>query len=204
MNYLDTFPTNISEFPICWNKSELYKLGLTSLVSSGFTNIDSHMESILNDFEVINEYNKNNKIITGVDNETFFSIFFRYRILVGSRIFGYVKYGMNTSGMIPYIDMINHSIESNTTWYFDDKLDSFVLVSTCEIPKNQEIVDNYGIKNNVDLFLYYGFTLDWSINPNPIIRLCIDTYSYEFGLNIFLDNFVNADANIIEILLRQK
>ena len=195
INYINTFPNDISEFPVCWNKSEINYLTFTSVSTNGFTNLDSHLESIISDFHIINEYNKINKIIENIDDDTFFSTYFKYRILVGSRIFGYIKYGNQTSGMIPYIDMINHSCESNTTWYFDDTLDSFVLVSTCVIPKNQEIIDDYGVKNNVDFLLFYGFTIPTSINPNPILRFEYNENKYEFSLQSNLD----TEDNIFEI-----
>jgi hypothetical protein len=198
MNYLNTFPNDISEFPICWNKSEINNLTLTSAMVDGFTNVNSHLESITNDFEIIKEYNEVNKIIENINDDLFFSTYLKYRILVGSRIFGYIKYGNQTSGMIPYIDMINHSTESNTTWYFDDNSDSFVLVSTCAIPKNHEIVDDYGVSNNVDFLLFYGFTLESSSNPNPILRLNLEEKIYDFSLQSSLD-MIEPKENIESI-----
>jgi len=197
LNYLNTFPTDISEFPVCWNKSEINNLTLTSVMvnnltdgmANNFTSINSYLESIMNDFEIIKEYNEVNHIIENIDDDNFFSTYFKYRVLVGSRIFGYVKHGVQTSGMVPYIDMINHSIEPNTTWYFDDEIESFVLVSTCVIPKNQEIFDDYGIKNNVDFLLFYGFTIQSSINPNPILRLNLGGILYDFSLHTNINDF---------------
>jgi hypothetical protein len=113
--------------------------------------------------------------------------------LVGSRIFGYIKFGIETSGMVPYIDLINHSEIPNTIWYFDDTLDSFILMSTKYIPKGEEICDNYGIKNNIELLLYYGFTLE-SIS-NPILSFDIDKINYFFNLNIDINKLNELDSD---------
>ena len=184
MNYLNTFPLDLSSHVYYWNKYDLQYLDKTSLVTEGFTNLSSHFDSYDNDFDKINEYNKINNIID-IEEEIFYNLFIKFRILVGSRIFGYIKYGNETSGMIPYIDMINHSIDFNTNWYFSNSLDSFILESTKDIPKGTEILDNYGTKNNIEFLLFYGFTL--SPNPNPILRLNIDNIPIEFCLSSCLD-----------------
>lgn len=103
--------------------------------------------------------------------------------MTGSRIFDYLKYGNETSGMIPYIDLLNHSGDQNTIWYWDDSLDAFVLVATRNINKGEELTDNYGVKTNIDLLLYYEFT----IGSNPISILSFNLNGVDYLFNLYYD-----------------
>ena len=73
--------------------------------------------------------------------------------LVLSRLFSY----RNKLLMVPYIDLINHSKEENTKWYY--KKGYFQLKSIENIDPGEEIVDSYGDLSNIELYLHYGFTL---------------------------------------------
>jgi hypothetical protein len=70
------------------------------------------------------------------------------------------------------------------------------LISTKYIPKGEEICDNYGIKNNIELLLYYGFTLE--SNPNPVLSFDIGETNYFFNLNFDMDklNELSQDEKI--------
>lgn len=207
--YLDILPNDTSNFVLFWNNKDLEGLKQTSL-DIGFENwmwfddeeneplyddLFLYKKSIEYDYEIIYNYNCENKIIDTIDmnifDEDFYLCWLKYRMLVGSRIFGYEKHGNQTSGMVPLVDMINHSNESNSLWYFDDKLDSFILIATSDIKKNEEIFDSYGTKSNVDFLLYYGFTLE--TNPNPVVRIGIEDLEgkkiyYQFDLKSDLDS----------------
>lgn len=204
--YIDSFPEDISEYLYYWPKNQLKLLNNTSIMVNGFYNHYSHIESMDNDWSIIYEYIKENNILDQLTELTYdylYDLFIKFRILVGSRIFGYEKYGIDESGMIPYVDMINHSFNSNTTWYFDNNIDCFVLQAVTDITKGIEIVDDYGNKSNVNLLLFYGFTL--SDNPYPVLRLNIskllndnynndkldETNTYELSLNFDIDDIIN-------------
>jgi hypothetical protein len=88
--------------------------------------------------------------------------------------------------LVPYADLLNHSIKSNTYWYFDDTKDSFIVQATENIPKNTEIFDSYGSKTNVQLVIYYGF----SIKNNPYSKL---EFTYKNNL-ITLDKKSNLES----------
>ena len=192
--YINLLPSDLSEFVLFWKGQELDMIANTSLQME----MHQHIESIENDYWLIYLFNKENNIIP---DENFYSTWLKFRILVGSRIFGYNKYGEETSGIVPYIDMINHSFEPNTTWYFDNNSDSFVLVSTERIPANKEIVDNYGTKNNLELLLYYGFTI--KENPNPIVKFCLNDVVYEFDNNSTLTIYSNEEIENIIVKINQ-
>ena len=195
--YIDLLPSDVSEFIMFWNPQDFDMIQRTSLKND----IDTHIESIENDFDLISLFNQKHKIIPNqISKEEFYQTWLRFRLLVGSRIFGYNKQGVETSGLIPYIDMINHSVKPNATWYFDNSSDTFVLVSAEQIIAGEEIVDNYGVTNNQELLLYYGFTIVQ--NPNPIIKLCLEDTNYQFDLTSSTNTIVSEDEkkNIIDKL----
>lgn len=189
--YIDTLPDNLNEFPYYWNERELNYLKSTSFYSSVETNYPTHLETIQSDFDTIYQYNMENSIIHNVSKEELWNTYFRFRILVGSRIFGYLKYGNETSGMVPYIDLLNHSIDPNTIWYWDDSIDSFVLVATKNINRGEELTDNYGVKTNIELLLYYGFTI--SFNPISILSFKLNDIDYLFNLQYDLTKLKQLD-----------
>lgn len=178
--YINTLPDDLNEFPYYWNERELNYLRGTSFYSSVETNYPTHLESIQADFDIIHQYNTENSIIQNVSMEELWNIYIRFRILVGSRIFGYLKYGNETSGMVPYIDLLNHSGDPNTIWYWDDLMDAFVLVATRNINKGEELTDNYGVKTNIDLLMYYGFTI--GSNHASILSFNLNGINYLFSL----------------------
>lgn len=191
--YIDLLPQDISEFILFWNEQDL------SLISNTSVEVDlqKHIESIDNDFTLIYLFNKQNNVVSYdiVSDDNLYSTWLRFRLLVGSRIFGYSKHGESISGIIPYIDMINHSIEPNTTWYYDNLSESFVLVSTKLIPPGNEIVDDYGVSNNLELLLYYGFTIKQ--NPKPILKFISGDIEYLFDTSFTLKNYETDKLNII-------
>jgi predicted membrane metal-binding protein len=103
--------------------------------------------------------------------------------------------------------MINHSFNSNTIWYFDDAQDCFILQATEDIQKGIEIVDDYGDKSNVNLLLFYGFTL--SNNPFPILRTSITDVNnniiyLELTLDFNLTNIMDKFESKYNFLIEQK
>ena len=188
-NYLNTFPLDLSEHVYYWKKSKLAQLSNTSLMANGFYNINKHFECLKNDFEIIYEYNELHQIIN-LPYDEFYNLYIKFRIIVGSRIFGYKKRGKETNGMIPYVDMVNHSFDCNTTWYWDNDKNLFILKATKDIPMGSEIVDDYGDKLNIDFLLFYGFTI--SNTQFPILRFNINQINIELnlldGYQKYLDN----------------
>jgi histone-lysine N-methyltransferase SETD3 len=79
------------------------------------------------------------------------------RSIIGSRNFGIFVDNIKQSAMVPFADMLNHSPDVNTKWYYKKK--AFFLDSTKPIKEGSEITDTYGIKCNSKYLVYYGFTL---------------------------------------------
>lgn len=174
--YLDSMPTDFSDYLFFYKKDDLNLLKKTSLYCPSSYNFVEQFKEIKEDSKIIYEYLINRKLINMNYND-FFKLFLKFRILVCSRVFGYTKDFDDEVGLVPYADLFNHSNKSNTTWYFNSSLDSFILEATKDIKKNEEIYDSYGNKTNEQLLRYYSFTIPK--NKNSIIKLKHKNNIYE-------------------------
>lgn len=167
--YLDTFPKDLSEYIHYYKKDKMQLLNHSSIMCKESRNIKDVMEEIISEGKIFYESLKNkNKLPKGyIEIKDFLQLFMKFRIYVDSRAFNYRKHNNDESALVPYADLLNHSNKSNTYWYFDDKKDSFIVQATEDIAKNSEIFDSYGSKSNVQLVIYYGF----SIKNNPHSQL---------------------------------
>ena len=74
-----------------------------------------------------------------------------------SRIFGITVNGVKTDGFVPFADMLNHRRPRQTTWYYSDEAEGFVIEACDDIPRGAQVYDSYGRKCNSRFFLNYGF-----------------------------------------------
>jgi len=74
-----------------------------------------------------------------------------------SRIFGITVNGVKTDGFVPFADMLNHRRPRQTTWFYSDDLEGFVIEACDDIPRGSQVYDSYGRKCNSRFFLNYGF-----------------------------------------------
>jgi len=79
------------------------------------------------------------------------------RVMVSSRIFGITINGVKTDGFVPLADMLNHRRPRQTTWYYDDIKEGFIIDACDDIPRGSQVYDSYGRKCNSRFFLNYGF-----------------------------------------------
>ena len=93
------------------------------------------------------------------------------RLTVSSRAFGAAIDGVpDELVLVPLIDLINHSLDPNTTWGFDSSTLSFTtVVSRRPLRAGEEVHESYGDKCNSLLLTYYAFTL--SDNPHNTCSL---------------------------------
>jgi len=201
--YFDTMPQKLDEYIYFYDKKKLKLLNETSIMCQETYNFKKHMENINEDCKTIYEFLKQHgKLPLQYSKYSdFFKLFIRFRILVCSRIFGYEKYGKDELGMVPYADLFNHSDKPNTTWFFDDAKKAFIVMATLDIPKNREIYDSYGNKTNVELVMYYGFSI--KNNPHSTLK-----FGYKGNL-ISLDKYdklqdMGSDKMKIVKLLEKK
>ena len=148
--YLDILPKGLREFPIFFGEDE-YKF----LKGSPFLDqIKEKNEDIKIDYDLIC------KEVPDFEQFTL-DEYKEVRILVSSRIFGITVNGVKTDGFVPLADMLNHRRPKQSSWYFDDNRQGFVIEATEDILRGEQIYDSYGRKCNSRFFLNYGF-----INPN--------------------------------------
>lgn len=158
--YLKSMPQSCDEYIYYYDKKKLSLLNNTSIMCKDTYNFKIHMKNIVNDCKIIHKWLLEKDLLHEDHKKynNFYPIFLKYRILVCSRIFGYDKNGEKESGLVPYADLLNHSEEPNTTWYFNDKNNCFEVMATKNIDAGCEIYDSYGNKNNIELIMYYGFS----------------------------------------------
>ncbi len=215
--YFDTLPEDLRHIPIFWTRKEL-----TYLKGSHI------LEDIKKRIKMIRaEYNK---LCANLENFKMFS-FYEYkraRSLVSSRNFSLNINGVENNVLVPLADMLNHSNNAKTKWYYDNTKKGYMMVLNENIEKGVEITDSYGKKENHKYFLYYGFLLE---NTQNVILLKtrditveitdnITDYGVKYLMNYlrkiflkkgetFVNNFVNKknEKRVIKeciVLLRRK
>lgn len=200
--YLESMPKTLNEYIYFYSKTKLALLKHTTMMSNGVYNFKNHMKNIVTDSKIIYKWLLQKNLLPEKCNnyKTFFPMFLYFRILVCSRIFGYSKKNKDEIGMVPYADLFNHSENPNTHWYFDDKLDSFIVKSTCDIKKNSEIYDSYGAKTNNELMMYYGFTIKNNINSNLSVSHNNSVYEFDHNSDKISDNHESLKNKLKKIL----
>lgn len=200
--YLDSLPKNLDEYIYFYNKDKLSELKHTSMMCKGTYNFIVHMKNIKEDCKKIYEWINNNKLkklLKKMNYDDFFKLFLRFRVYICSRIFSYIKHNKEENGLVPYADLLNHSEDPNSTWYYDDKKEVFVVEATKNINKNEEIYDTYGNKTNMQLVMYYGFSIKNNklSELNFIHRNRLFTVNYNSNIKelIKYSNIVNYNKN---------
>jgi len=186
--YLDSLPKNLDEYIYFYDKDKLSELKNTSMMCKGTYNFIVHMKNIKEDCKTIYKWINKKELLKKMDYDDFFKLFLRFRIYICSRIFSYTKHNKEENGLVPYADLLNHSEDPNTTWYYDDKKEVFVVEATKDIKKKEEIYDTYGNKTNMQLIMYYGF----SIKNNKLSEL-----NFVHRNRLFT---INYDSNIKELM----
>lgn len=80
-----------------------------------------------------------------------------FRMMVASRIFGIAIGEHQTDAFVAYADMLNHRRPRQTSWYYCDERQGFVIDALEDIPRGDQIYDSYGKKCNTRFLLNYGF-----------------------------------------------
>ena len=178
--YFDLLPKDFSNFPIFYQKKELEYL-------KGSPLLQQIMES---KEDLKKDYNKLCEILPNF-NQFPFTKFCKTRILISSRVFGISMNGKKTDVLVPFADLLNHKRPKQTQWYYDDKLESFVIESIENIKQGCEIFDSYGKKTNARFLLNYGFCLD-------------DNDSFEYLLNVSFDEKCPLFENKLKIFFKNE
>lgn len=110
------------------------------------------------------------------------------RIMVSSRIFGITVNGVKTDGFVPFADMLNHRRPRQTTWYYSEEKQGFVIDACDDIARGSQVYDSYGRKCNSRFFLNYGFiNLNNDANEVPL-QLALDKNDPGYEVKLKLIN----------------
>ena len=183
--YFDLLPKNFSNFPIFYTDEEL-----NYLIGSPFLNqIIDKKNDIKKDYLTICEKIPCFNIFTLKE-------FMEARVIISSRIFGISINNVKTDVLVPFADLLNHKRPRQTQWYYDDRINGFVIQATEDIMKGSEIYDSYGKKSNGRFLLNYGFSIENNdCSEYPLSIIFNDCYPlYEIKKKI-----IRTDKNFIKI-----
>lgn len=150
-------PKDIKEFPVFFTDEEK-----TWLDGSRFQNmINEKIEDVKRDYELV--------CSEVPDFAQFpFEEYMEIRMIVASRIFGITIEGVKTDAFVPYADMLNHRRPRETTWYYSDEKEGFIIEACDNIPRGAPVHDSYGKKCNSRFFLNYGF-INFNNDANEVV-----------------------------------
>ena len=198
--YFDLLPKDFSNFPIFYTDDEL-----KYLKGSPFLNqILDKKSDMKKDYLKLCEY-------IPLFNQFTFDEFMEARMIISSRIFGISINNNKTDVLVPYADLLNHKRPRQTQWYYDDKINSFVIQATEDILLGKEIFDSYGKKTNGRFLLNYGFAVENNDSAeyvlNVIFNDCYPLYDIkkqylknEKKIKRFYLNINLYESQIIELL----
>ena len=143
---MNILPKDIKEFPVFFTDEEK-----SWLDGSRFqTMINEKIEDVRRDYDLIcSEVPEFSQFP--------FEEYMEIRMIVASRIFGITIEGVKTDAFVPFADMLNHRRPRETTWYYSDEKEGFIIEACENIPRGAPVHDSYGKKCNSRFFLNYGF-----------------------------------------------
>lgn len=145
--YLDILPKGLGDFPIFFTEEERAFLKGSPFLQQVYEKI----EDIKIDYDLITkEVPEFGELFTLKE-------YSEVRMMVSSRIFGITVHGVKTDGFVPYADMLNHRRPRQTTWYYSDEREGFIIEACDDIVRGDQVYDSYGQKCNSRFFLNYGF-----------------------------------------------
>ena len=154
--YYDYLPKLIkSDFITDFSQEEikLYKdIGITQGIESYNRFYKKAFEPVEQKLKIFSEKNK-------IKYEEILNEFEYNFNLVATRNFGRPGSYYDHSTMVPFLDLINHSDNNNTYWYYEDLNMGYTLIAGRDIEQNEEIVDLYGKYHNSYLYITYGFVI---------------------------------------------
>ncbi len=154
--YLDTLPETV-DHPLFYTNDEWETIQGSPILNKDFKGgVHKYGEMFFCDCEAL-YYWKGKEFYPDYDD--YLKCYTLARLFAGSRNFSYKKNGRTIRALVPYVDLLNHSNDHNTRWFFNENTKTFQVVATRDIPKGSEVLDSYGKVTNHKMLLHYGFTL---------------------------------------------
>jgi histone-lysine N-methyltransferase SETD3 len=156
--YYQMFPKSQLNIPVFWTDSELDWLRGSRI-----------SEDIVKRKNLIQmEYDYICRLCPPFREKYAYHKYIWFRTYVFSRCFAVKIDGNDTSVMVPYADMCNHSNSANTSWEFDNRRNAFTVTALNKIVGGNEICDTYGTKSNRVFLQNYGFCLEDNVGSNGV------------------------------------
>jgi len=122
------------------------------------------------------------------------------RLAVITRIFGLEINSLQTDGLVPMADMLNHKRPRETSWTFDNKRQSFTITSLKALSRGEQVYDSYGPKCNSRFLVNYGFALEYNEENCGQIPISIPTTDPHYALKIrFLGGYASSARRRFQI-----
>ena len=144
--YISILPKSFASIPLSWDESQLDIIKNTSIYNKVIekkTTLDKDYEDLFKLMKHILPFTKKEYLWA--------------RLCVNSRNFSITKGGKSMNCLTPFADMLNHSRNQNTKWFFDNSINKFVLKATKFIPQNSIVTDTYGTRDAKTYLIWYGF-----------------------------------------------
>jgi hypothetical protein len=104
-----------------------------------------------------------------------------------------------TFGLLPGVDMLNHSVHVKTVLKLDDSSDEFYIVSGRTFSSGEDVLISYGPKTNEELLFFYGFVE--GNNPADSIRVASQGILRRvLASRPYLTAFANEKAQMLQTL----
>lgn len=191
--YIDILPKNLNDmwYYISPEVKELIKN--SSLANEIEQFKSSRFEE---DINVLKEY------FPVFNSNEFVQKWFFAKLLVNSRVFGYTRHNESMSGLVPMADMLNHDINPNCNWYYDDNMNGFCMKTNRKIYKDEELLDSYGSKESTRFYLLYGFIPNNLININDVsININDIIVNINTNIDTLIQNFKGDKTALFDVLI---
>ena len=109
------------------------------------------------------------------------------------------EFFFDLNSCVPFIELFNHDNDYNTDFEYDEKNKGFILKAVRDIIAGEELTVSYGNETNINLFMTYGFTLEYNKFKNSI-RVKIGEGFYRFYPSENRNNNIKDIYNILKSL----
>lgn len=134
MSYLYTLPNNYKEFPLFYNEKEMDQLKGSPFRDEFYITNELLEEHYNNICDEIPEF----KLFP-------FEEFSQVLTIVYSRVFTVnIPNKAPQTCMVPFADMINHSVPMKANYYYDEESRGLVFEAVQDIIKGEEVTTTYG------------------------------------------------------------
>lgn len=174
--YMQLFPQEFPSMPCTFDEKAMKELQTSSLIAL----CTQRKKMIEDDYKLLEKHVSDFTKLYSLQD------FYWARMVVLTRVFSITVDSTClpkriTEVLAPIADMLNHQQKASTEWKYDEKLQSFVVVTTSDITAGEQVFDSYGRKCNTILANGYGFALEH--NPDNTCVLAIHGQAYAISAN---------------------